>query len=133
VSDYNVERAIELYFESGGIDLGPPPTNPPPPVPGNRTPSQHEIIEVDDLPDLEEEQRGTGPTIEDDEAFARRLMQEDVDLSAPAANASNNDGVRSPIRARNDILVYPDEDYDSPYPAYSPFPHRGRGMSCLGG
>ena len=86
MSDYNVERAIELYFESGGIDLGPPSTNPPPSVPGNRTPSQHEIIEVDDLPDVEEEQRATAPTIEDDEAFARRLMQEDVDLSAPATN-----------------------------------------------
>lgn len=133
MSDYNVERAIELYFESGGIDLGPPSTNLPPSVPGNRTPSQHEIIEVDDLPDVEEEQRATGPTIEDDEAFARRLMQEDVDLSAPAANASNDDGVRSPIRARNDILVHPDEDYDSPYPAYSPLARRGRGMFWLEG
>lgn len=51
--------------------------------------------------------------IDEDEALARRLMQEDID-QAPTANNSN-DGVRSPIMARNDILVHPDVDYDSHY------------------
>jgi hypothetical protein len=129
VSDYDVERAIELYFESGGVDLaGLAPTHPPP-EPPSQTTSLHEVIDVDDMPDIVATPGPTGPTIEDDEAFARRLMQEDVDLSAPTGSTSNNDGVRSPIRARNDILVHPDEDYDAPYS----YARRGRGISQLWG
>jgi hypothetical protein len=129
VSDYNVERAIELYFETGGMDLsGPPPTHAPPPVPTNRSPSPHQVIDVDELPDLVETEGSSDPNIEDDEAFARRLMEEEVNSSGPpGVSTGNDDGVRSPIRARNDILVHPDEDYDSAYP-YAPYPRRGRGI-----
>ena len=54
--------------------------------------------------------------IDEDEALARRLMQEDVDQVG-----TSNGGVRSPIAARNDILVG-DVDYDTPL--YRP-PGRG--------
>jgi UBX domain-containing protein 7 len=110
VSDYNVERAIELYFESGGMDLsGPPPSHPPPAPPQQQAPGP-QIIDVDDMSDIVETgSPSPDPNIEDDEAFARRLMQEDVDFHGPV---TDNDGIRSPIAARNDILVHPDEDYD---------------------
>lgn len=62
--------------------------------------------------------------IDEDEALARRLMQEDVDQSASTAdNNLDNSGVRSPIAARNDILVHPDMDYDT----YR-YPSRRRGI-----
>lgn len=57
--------------------------------------------------------------MDEDEALARRLMQEDIDNSGNG----NNDGVRSPIAARQDILVHPDMDYDQAYG----YPSRGRG------
>ena len=61
---------------------------------------------------------------DEDEALARRLMQEDVDQAGPKGENAYNDGVRSPIAARNDILVHPDEDYDRYYRGYG---SRGRG------
>lgn len=119
VSDFNLERAIELFFETGGVDLsGPTPSAPPPPPPPEpvapRIPSPRPNVE--DIEDLFESASGAGTpahNIDDDEALARRLMQEDLDR-APTTNNSN-DGVRSPIMARNDILVHPDMDYDSHY------------------
>jgi hypothetical protein len=51
-------------------------------------------------------------------------MQEDIDLAHPSREDAYNDGVRSPIAARNDILVHPDLDYDTQYRPYS---SRGRG------
>jgi hypothetical protein len=51
-------------------------------------------------------------------------MQEDIDQSASGQRASSSDDdVRSPIAARNDILVHPDMDYDESYGYIS----RGRG------
>jgi hypothetical protein len=67
-------------------------------------------------------------TMDEDEALARRLMQEDLDQQEAQAGPSN-DGVRSPIAARNDILVHPDTDYDTQYGFSTP--RRGRGMSSL--
>lgn len=50
-------------------------------------------------------------------------MQEEVDNSA--SGNGNSDGVRSPIAARQDILVHPDMDYDQAYGYTS----RGRGKT----
>lgn len=101
------------------------PTNPPPPPPPvvPRTATPQNLIDVDDFDDMID---ASAPehNIEDDEALARRLMQEDIDEAGPSEHA-NNDGVRSPIAARNDILVHPDMDYHQPYM----YPSRGRGSS----
>ena len=53
-------------------------------------------------------------------------MQEEVDNSA--SGNGNSDGVRSPIAARQDILVHPDMDYDQAYGYTS----RGRGKTQEG-
>jgi UBX domain-containing protein 7 len=119
VSDFNLERAIELFFETGGVDLsGPTPSAPPPPPParsvGPRTPSPPPIVQdTEELFESDSGSRAPAHDIDEDEALARRLMQEDIDR-APTANNSN-DAVRSPIMARNDILVHPDMDYDTHY------------------
>jgi hypothetical protein len=114
-----------LYFETGGVDLAPSiPTNPLPRPPVQRAASPPEVVDLDDFP---ENVGGPGvpdDDIDEDEALARRLMQEEVDLAGPSGGAAYNDGVRSPIAARNDILVHPDMDYDTPYRGYG---GRGRG------
>ena len=64
--------------------------------------------------------------IDEDEALARRLMQEDVDESG------QNQGVRSPIPQRNDILVDPSTDYFTPSYGYGGgYSSRGRGIRRL--
>lgn len=65
-------------------------------------------------------------TMDEDEALARRLMEEDLEQQETRGGPSN-DGVRSPIAARNDILVHPDMDYDNQYGFGAG--RRGRGMS----
>ena len=95
-----------MYFETGGADLtGTAPSRPPPEPPARRTPPR-ETIDVDDIPE-DSLAAESLPNTDEDEALARRLMQEDID--------SQPEGVRSPIAARNDILVHPDTDYDAPY------------------
>jgi hypothetical protein len=99
---------VELYFETGGADLtGTAPSRPPPEQPAPRQTPPRETINLDDIPDDIGPTQSAALNVNDDEALARRLMQEDID--------SQPDAVRSPIAARNDILVHPDEDYDVPY------------------
>ena len=88
---------------------GTAPTRPPPEPPRRPTPPR-ETINVDDIPD-EILAMENLPNTDHDEALARRLMEEDLD----SATRQNDEGVRSPIAARNDILVHPDADYDSHY------------------
>jgi len=126
VSNYDLQSAISLYFETGGVDLAPSvPTNPSPRPPVQRAASPPEVLDVGDFA---ENVGGTGVPendIDEDEALARRLMQEDVDQAGPSLGGTYNDGVRSPIAARNDILVHPDMDYDTHYRGYG---GRGRGI-----
>jgi UBX domain-containing protein 7 len=124
VSDYNLERAIELYFETGGADLsGRAAASDSPPPLVSRTPSPPNRDVQNPREDIGGSETPT-PNIDEDEALARRLMQEDVDQSVPTAeNNLDNSGVRSPIAARNDVLVHPDMDYD----AYR-YPSRRRGI-----
>ena len=92
VSDFNLERAIELYFETDGADLsGPTPAGPPPPPPPQpvapRTPSPQQNVEaMEEL--FQSASRSGTPThnIDEDEALARRLMQEEVDRGPTATN-----------------------------------------------
>jgi len=109
--------------------------------------SQNDLIAFEDDGDGQQHpsSHALGPNIDEDEALARRLMQEDVEQAdtttttttttttnptATAATASDNDGVRSPIPQRHDVLVDPATDYYStsyPYTA-----SRGRGGSSRG-
>jgi UBX domain-containing protein 7 len=121
-----VEQAIELFFETGGMDLAATaPTNPPPPPPAERRPEPPDVVDVDNFPVDTQETGAAAHDIDQDEALARRLMQEDIDNSG--SGNGNNDGVRSPIAARQDILVHPDMDYNQSYRYAS----RGRGRLPL--
>ena len=132
MSNYDLQSAISLYFETGGVDLAASaPSNPPPQPPIQRAASPPE---VEDLDDFASNVRGgiavPENDIDEDEALARRLMQEDVDQAGPTGGAAYNDGVRSPIAARNDILVHPDMNYDDHYRGYG---SRGRGIFFIRG
>jgi hypothetical protein len=90
------------------VDPPPPPLTQPAPQ-GSGT-SAADYIEIDD----EDEIPTAHPVqdIDEDEALARRLMQEEVDQSSTSTSAGA--GVRSPIPQRNDILVDPSTDYFTP-------------------
>jgi len=120
VSEYDLERAIGLYFETGGADLsGPPPAGPPPepPQPPLRQtpPARPIVIEDENEEELFPDSRGPPAAqniMDEDEALARRLMQEEIEQQE-THGGSSADGVRNPIAARNDVLVHPDTDYDT--------------------
>jgi hypothetical protein len=119
--DYDVERAVGLYFETDGADLTHPSTTtepvtaptraPPPPPPAQLPPVTHDLI------DLDEEDDFPAPTlvhsIDSDEALARRLMEEDLERNDPVRP---DGGVRSPIPQRSEILVDSGTDNFHPSP-----------------
>ena len=134
ISEYNLEQAIELYFNTGGVDLfenadtSGATSNPPPPIPQETRPdNQNELINLDsEDEDLDED--AAAPYIarshpaapssasqlpsntESDEAMARRLQEEmyaggDVPGLAGAIDA---DGYRAPIARTRETLVGPE-------------------------
>lgn len=127
ISDNNLERAIELFFETGGVDLinDNPSVAPQPPALQN-TSGNAEVIEInsDDDEDTAPSRpsRSTGATqpAEDDEAMARRLQEEFYGGSSAAAGSSgvDADGYRAPIARTTETLVggpgYHDYDMNDP-------------------
>ena len=123
-----------MFFETGGIDLsGPTPVNPPPPVPSTQPRQPATGVSATDYIEIDDEEETSTPSrplqdIDEDEALARRLMQEEVDRSG----TGDDTGVRSPIPQRNDILVDPSTDYFTPSYGYGGgYPSRGRGSVLL--
>ena len=74
------------------------------------------------MPSIHPDSTGVEIDGDEDEALVRRLVQEDVDQAGPSGAATYNDGVRSPIVVRNDILVL---GCDTHYRGYG---GRGRGI-----
>ena len=129
ISDNNIERAVELFFETGGVDLieatqpqtststtnEPPPVSPPQARPGR---SGDDIIDLDSDEELNDLTEGQGsasagaanafvpPTHESDEAMARRL-QEEMYGQAGVGDV-DADGYRAPIARTTETLVGPD-------------------------
>ena len=143
VTDGNLEQAIQLFFESGGIDLednishprGPPEQHPEArrsPVNAGRT-DKHGVIHLDSDDDIMNEDArmaqalgsaGTASNVrpnavEDDEAMARRL-QEELYTGGNQQDAVDVEGVRAPIARTTETLVGPGgawEEDDSMGPA----------------
>lgn len=103
VSDFDLEQAIQLYFESGGVDMGgaagelPASTS----IGGGGANNPIAIDGDDDDEDLVGR-----PSIEDDEAMARR-MQEEM-YGAQGAGAEQD--VRAPQARTAQTLLGPDSD-----------------------
>ena len=113
LTDFNIEQAMQLYFENGGAPLT---EEPQPPSSGLQTGHEHggETVHVDSDDDIAiDETRSTprnqppqGSSFEDDAAMARRLQEEMY--SGP----DTSDGVRAPMARTTETLVGPDVGMD---------------------
>ncbi|KAL1968501.1 hypothetical protein VTN77DRAFT_1711 [Rasamsonia byssochlamydoides] len=125
LADFNIEQAMQLYFENGGANLAEQPSHPPPassrPQRASRTTGYEDeagVVHLDSDDDdvIVDETRSSAPprnppgsTYEDDAAMARRLQEELY------AGADSSDGVRAPIARTTETLVegYDDSDMQS--------------------
>jgi len=98
LTDNNVEQAIQLYFESDGVDMGGSL-----PTPALR----REVIDLDS--EDEDENVRPNSSIEDDEAMARR-MQEELYGSAGRGGAAEAE-VRAPQARTAETLLGPGADW----------------------
>jgi hypothetical protein len=130
VSDNNLEAALTLFFDTGGVDIEADiPTSHPSPMRQAGTGSQP--IDVDD--DLAEAMRASGAaaggsnTYEDDEAMARRL-QEEFYGSGGGSSSMGGDEVRAPMARTRETLVGPDIDDGYGYPPR--IPRQSKSSQC---
>lgn len=116
LADFNIEQAMQLFFENGGAPLTEdplPPSSEPPRTHGD----EHEHTTVHDVDDdiTIDETRSTprnqppqGTTFNDDEAMARRLQEE----MYSGGGQDTSDGVRAPMARTTETLVGPEPDFD---------------------
>ncbi|KAI9731051.1 MAG: hypothetical protein M1834_005514 [Cirrosporium novae-zelandiae] len=139
LTDGNLEQAVQLFFDSGGVDMGgsvAPTTQPSSHVPSNPNPtnindpisidSDNEISDDNDPEIIGYNPRAERPTVranpgfdtptsgdhtsmEDDEAMARRLQEEMY--GGGAMDGTSADDVRAPIARTRETLVGPGADY----------------------
>jgi hypothetical protein len=115
LADFQIEQAMQLYFENNGAPLTEEPAQP------RRSTFEDEsgIVHIDS--DDEDE---TGPAqarpaqvpvesyFEDDAAMARRLQEEAYGGAGPGEGALNNeDDVRAPMARTTETLVGPEMDF----------------------
>ena len=131
ISDNNLEQAIELFFNTGGVDLlestdnTAQASNPEAAAAAPRNPA--DVIEIDS--DGDDDTAGhktpkattTHSTLESDEAMARRLQEEmygdSGGRSGGGGGAMDTDaeGYRAPIARTRETLMGPDSyDLDDP-------------------
>ncbi|KAF2221535.1 UBX domain protein [Elsinoe ampelina] len=122
LSDENLEGAIQLYFDTGGADMGA--SMPEQPAPRPAQPSQGYRENQDgtitiDSDDEEMDMGGSAPApvqqstaYEDDEAMARRLQEEAYGSAGGGGGAF--DEVRAPMARTTETLVGPDADWGGP-------------------
>lgn len=115
LTDGNLEQAIQLYFDSGGVDMGaaaPAPAAPqqsPQPTSGAR-PGYREnedgtvTIESDEEMEGVTETGDAGAAYEDDEAMARRLQEE---AYGAGGGAGGQEEIRAPMARTTETLLGP--------------------------
>lgn len=121
IADGDVNQAVSLFFESGGVDLsGQPPvsSNPPAsaPAPLSGTGNAQNPISIDDDnisddndPEITGFSKKSGPSaqpltggdMEDDEAMARRLQEEMY------GQGGDDEPLRAPIARQTETLLGP--------------------------
>lgn len=130
VADFDINQAVQLFFDMDGADMEAAPATAPATAPAvpQLPPRQeaggsgHEPIDVGELEDddlreaiiaSDDVPRSTGvpgAAYEDDEAMARRLQEEAYRENGGAA--TDPDGVRAPIAKTRETLVGGDYDDD---------------------
>ncbi|KAI7973405.1 hypothetical protein EIK77_008314 [Talaromyces pinophilus] len=110
VADFDIQQAMQLYFENGGAELGATqqPLSAAASRPNNRgdntihIDSDDEDITIDETRSSAPSRQPAESTFEDDAAMARRLQEE--------MYASGADDVRAPIARTTETLVGPGAD-----------------------
>lgn len=120
LTDGNVEQAVELFFSDPGLGSTAPP--PPPPASSRPQQSNREVpVTIDDNDDIEDfdddvQEMGSrpaqnaGPSVEDDEAMARRLQEEMYGGGGGSSRGAveyDEEGVRAPMARTTETLVGP--------------------------
>lgn len=120
LSDDNLEQAIQLFFETGGVDMGASlPTQPSAQTQASRTaysnnPDGTVTIDSDGDGDSDVMVTDSRPiagdhSMEDDEAMARRLQEEAY--GSGGVGGSGFDEVRAPMARTTETLVGPDASW----------------------
>lgn len=118
LTDFNIEQAMQLYFENGGAQL----TEDPLPTsserlgdhgePGVRvTHDSDDDIAVDETRSTPRPQPPQGSAVDDDETMARRL-QEEMYSAREDTREDTWEGVRAPMARTTETLVGPEADFD---------------------
>ncbi len=128
VTEGNLEQAVQLYFESDGVDMeGSAASSARPAMQPAQLSSQgnHDIIDVDSDNDersglvnraagssqpLTAGRTGMSDEVEDDEAMARRLQQEAYGGTGNDPSFDPED-VRAPMARQSQTLLGPDTDW----------------------
>lgn len=107
ITEFQIEQAMQLYFESGGAPLTGEPSRP-----SHRSGilDDSEVVNIDSDTDDDTPQHTAPPTFDDDEAMARRLQEQ---MYGGLAGPNNEDEVRAPLARTTETLVGPGADYDS--------------------
>ncbi|KAG2412575.1 hypothetical protein HFD88_010132 [Aspergillus terreus] len=122
LADFNIEQAMQLYFENDGAPLTQeaPTSQSAPQPPSHSTGHQDEsgVIHVDSDDDLAVDESRSTPrnqsthasTFEDDAAMARRLQEEMY--GGGGGGGGGEDDVRAPMARTTETLVGPEADFD---------------------
>lgn len=115
LADFQIEQAMQLYFENGGAPLTEEPPQPP-----RRSNFEDEsgVVHIDSDDDNDAgpgqdrpAQPATASYFEDDAAMARQLQEEMYGGGGGGAQ-NNEDDVRAPMARTTETLVGPEADFD---------------------
>jgi hypothetical protein len=115
ITEFQIEQAMQLYFENGGAPLTAEPSQPA--TQSGFSGSGQEVVNIDSDSDDETTSANrahdptmpaSGGTFDDDEAMARRLQQEMY-----GGGQDNEDEVRAPMARTTETLVGPGADFGS--------------------
>jgi hypothetical protein len=110
ITEFQIEQAMQLYFESGGAPLTGEPSQPSRP---SGIPDDSDVVNIDSDTDDDTPQHRAPPTFDDDEAMARRLQEEMYGGPGGPGGPNIEDEVRAPLARTTETLVGPGADYDS--------------------
>jgi hypothetical protein len=102
IAEFNIEQAMQLFFENGGAPLTSEPSQPR----GSGVPNDSEVVTIDSDSDDDTPRQRAVPAFDDDEAMARRLQEQMY------GGPNNEDEVRAPMARTTETLVGPGADYD---------------------
>ncbi|KAJ5291883.1 hypothetical protein N7478_001134 [Penicillium angulare] len=118
LADFNIEQAMQLFFDNGGASLTDEPARQPPHEAAYEDESG--VVHIDSDTDDDHDrptrtQHGADATFEDDAAMARRLQEEAYGGGGGSGGGGaihNDDDVRAPMARTTETLVGPGADFD---------------------